>query len=82
MKKIGIIGSGMVGQVLAKGYIKHGHNVMIGSRDEKKREQLKAETGALTGTFEEAVRYGEILILAVKGTACESVVKNLSGILN
>lgn len=81
MKKIGIIGSGVVAQVLAKGYVKHGYNVMMGSRDKTKREQLKAETGALTGTFEETVHFGDILILSVKGTASESVVKSLSGIL-
>jgi predicted dinucleotide-binding enzyme len=30
-KKIGVLGSGMVGKVLASGFIKHGFEVMIGS---------------------------------------------------
>lgn len=69
MKKVGILGSGVVGQTLAKGFIKHGHEVMIGTNDAKKREQLKADTNAQTGTFEETARYGDIIVLAVKGTA-------------
>jgi predicted dinucleotide-binding enzyme len=82
MKKIGIIGSGIVARVLAKGFIKHGYNVMVGSRDKTKYDQIHQETGALTGKFEETVQYGEILILAVKGTASESVISTLSGRLS
>ena len=33
MEKIGILGSGIVGQTLAGGFIKHGYEVMIGTRD-------------------------------------------------
>ena len=29
MSKIGILGTGMVGQVLATGFLKHGHEVII-----------------------------------------------------
>ncbi len=31
--KVGVIGSGIVGQTLADGFLKHGHEVMRGSRD-------------------------------------------------
>ena len=41
MKKIGIIGSGVVGQTLANGFIKHGYQVMIGSRDTSKLNEWK-----------------------------------------
>ena len=34
--KIGIIGSGIVGQVLAAGFLKHGHQAMLGTRDPQK----------------------------------------------
>jgi len=44
-KKVGIIGSGMVGVALAKGFAMHGHQVMIGTRDPKKQEELKEKTG-------------------------------------
>lgn len=78
MKKIGIIGSGIVAKVLAIGFIKHGHPVMLGSRDKSKRELLQKEIGALTGTFEETASFGDIVIFAVKGTAAESVISSLT----
>ena len=31
--KIGVIGSGVVGRTLAAGFLKHGHEVAIGTRD-------------------------------------------------
>jgi len=34
--KVGIIGSGVVGQTLAAGFVKHGHQVEIGTRDSTK----------------------------------------------
>ncbi|OGF54089.1 MAG: hypothetical protein A2Z21_08335 [Candidatus Fraserbacteria bacterium RBG_16_55_9] len=34
--KIGILGSGVVGQVLANGFIKHGYEVMVGTRSPEK----------------------------------------------
>jgi predicted dinucleotide-binding enzyme len=83
---IGIIGSGIVGQTLANGFIKHGYKVMIGTNNRSKREELESKTGgnARAGSFEEVAKFGEILVLAVKGTAAETAVKsagisNLSG---
>lgn len=78
MEKIGIIGSGIVATVLAKGFIKHGFTVKLGSRDKTKLEKIQKETGAATGSFEEAAAFGDILVLAVKGTASESVISSLS----
>jgi predicted dinucleotide-binding enzyme len=76
-KKIGVIGSGMVGVALANGFAKHGHQVMIGTRDPKKHEDLKSNTGgkAKVGDFAEATRFADIVVLAVKGTAAEDAVK-------
>jgi 8-hydroxy-5-deazaflavin:NADPH oxidoreductase len=81
MKKIGIIGSGMVAKALAIGFIKHGYKAMVSSRNKSKREQLQKDTGSKTGTFEEAASFGEIVILAVKGTAAEKVLSSLAGTL-
>jgi 8-hydroxy-5-deazaflavin:NADPH oxidoreductase len=39
--KIGIIGSGIVGQVLAKAFIQEGHDIMLGTRDVSKEEVVK-----------------------------------------
>lgn len=72
--KISVLGSGMVGQVLADGFLKHGHDVMRGTRDPAKLGDWKASAGARAsvGTFAEAAAWGEVLVLAVKGTAAES----------
>jgi hypothetical protein len=78
MKKIGIIGSGMVAKALATGLIRHGYQIMLGSQDKSKREHLHKETEALTGTFEETSSFGELIIFAVKGTAAEKVITSLA----
>ena len=72
-KKIGIIGSGIVGQTLASGFIKHRYEVMIGSREPSKLEQWKSEAGdhGSTGTFADAAKFGEIVVLAAKGGAAK-----------
>jgi predicted dinucleotide-binding enzyme len=74
MKKIGVLGSGAVGEALANGFLKHGHDVMRGSRDPAKLEAWRQGAGAhaSTGSFAEAARFGAIVVLAVKGTAAES----------
>ncbi len=84
--KIGIIGSGQVARVLADGFIKHGHDVTVGSREASKLNDWKEKAGAKgkTGSFEDAARFGEIIVLAVKGTAAEDALttagaKNLNG---
>ncbi len=82
MKKLGIIGSGMVGKALAAGFIKYGYTVMVGSRDKTKRELIHKDTGAKTGSFEEAASFGEMVIFAIKGTAAEKVISSLAGTLS
>lgn len=68
--KIGIIGSGDVGQVLASGFIKHGHEVLIGTRDPAKLQAwAEANPQGRVADFSEAARFGEVVVLAVKGSA-------------
>jgi predicted dinucleotide-binding enzyme len=76
MKKIGVLGSGMVGETLANGFLRHGYEVMRGSRDATKLGDWKQKSGdkASTGTFAEAAKFGELLVLAVKGGAAEAVI--------
>jgi predicted dinucleotide-binding enzyme len=76
MSKIGVIGSGQVGETLANGFAKHGHEVMRGSRDPSKLAEWKRGAGpnAQVGTFEETARFGEIVVLAVKGKAAEDAI--------
>jgi len=70
-KKIGIIGSGTVGQTLATGFLKYGYQVKIGSRDLTKLSAWKSTAGddASIGSFAEAAQFGDIIVLATKGTA-------------
>lgn len=67
--KIGIIGSGGVAQTLASGFLKHGHEVTIGTRDPAKLADWKtANAKANLGSFADAAKFGEVVVLAVKGT--------------
>jgi predicted dinucleotide-binding enzyme len=81
MKKIGILGSGDVGKTLASGLSKLGYSVILGSEDKGKRDSYKSETGINTGTFAEAASFGDLVILAVKGSAAEKVAKSLAGVI-
>ncbi len=76
MKRVAVLGSGAVGETLANGFLKHGYAVIRGSRDPGKLAAWRAGAGAnaSTGTFAEAARAGELIVLAVKGTAAEAVV--------
>src|ERR1700753_1589437 len=81
MKKIGVLGSGVVGQVLADGFIKLGHDVMRGSRDGGKLAEWKQAAGpkGSTGTFAEAARFADVAVLCVKGAAAEKVIDLCEG---
>jgi 8-hydroxy-5-deazaflavin:NADPH oxidoreductase len=69
--RIGVLGSGEVGEALSNGFLKHGHEVMRGSRDPAKLAGWKSGAGgkARTGTMQEAAQHGELVVLAVKGAA-------------
>jgi 8-hydroxy-5-deazaflavin:NADPH oxidoreductase len=81
--KIGILGSGDVGQILANGFLKYGYDVKIGTRNESKFAEWKAKAGskASTGSFQEAASFGEIIVLAVKGLVALEVLK-MAGEMN
>lgn len=77
-KKIGVLGSGQVAQVLASGFIKHGYDVMIGTRDAGKLSAWQSKnTSAKVGSFEDTAAFGDIVVLAVKGTIAEKLVSAL-----
>ncbi|HWA73678.1 MAG TPA: NAD(P)-binding domain-containing protein [Polyangiaceae bacterium] len=77
MKKVGVLGSGQVGQVLADGFLKKGYAVMRGSREPSKMQDWKAKAGAKAelGTFKETAGFADLLVLAVKGNAAPSVLE-------
>lgn len=67
--KVGILGSGIVGKTLAKGFKKHGHEVMIGTRNvEKLADWLTNDgSGINAGDFAQVAAFGELLVLAIRG---------------
>jgi predicted dinucleotide-binding enzyme len=77
--KVGILGSGDVGQALGRGFASKGHDVKIGSRSPEKpelREWLRSTQGTVSaGAFFEAAAHGEILVIACRGDAVEEVIK-------
>ncbi len=67
--KVGVLGSGDVGKALAAGFLKHGHSVVVGTRDKGKlADWLAQHRGARPGSFSEAAKFGEVVVLAVKAT--------------
>jgi predicted dinucleotide-binding enzyme len=69
--KIGILGTGMVGNTLGTALIAKGHEVKMGSRDtvnEKAAEWTKVNgKNASQGTFEDAAMFGDIIFNCTKG---------------
>ena len=75
--KIGIIGSGTVGQQLGIGFSKAGNEVKIGTRDKSKLNDWEKNAGAKAsvGSNEEAAKFGEIVILATAWSGTENAIK-------
>ena len=70
--KVGVIGSGVVGQTLAAGFLKHGHQVEIGTRDPAKLKDWSAKNpGAAVKSFAEAAAFGDLVVLAVGGEVAQ-----------
>lgn len=74
--KVGILGSGSVGQTLGAGFLKHGHGVVIGTREPAKLADWgRANPKAQIGTLREAASSSEMIVLAVKGNAARQVLE-------
>jgi 8-hydroxy-5-deazaflavin:NADPH oxidoreductase len=83
--KVGVLGSGDVARTLASGFLKHGHEVTLGSRTpDKLQDWATGNPKGKTGTFAAAGEFGEMIVLAVKGSAASEALrlageKNLAG---
>src|SRR5262245_19901642 len=73
MIRVGVLGSGEVGQTLAAGFKKHGYDVRIGSRSPEKLAAFSAKSGVANGTFHDVAAWADSLVLAVLGTAALDV---------
>jgi 8-hydroxy-5-deazaflavin:NADPH oxidoreductase len=74
--KVGIIGSGVVGQTLAAGFVKHGHQVEVGTRDAGKLKDWSAKNpGARVKSFADAAAFGDVVVLAVAGEVAHEALR-------
>jgi 8-hydroxy-5-deazaflavin:NADPH oxidoreductase len=73
--KVGILGSGDVAKALGAGFVRHGHELMLGTRDAAKLADWAEQNGAQVGSFAETAAFGELVVLAVKGSAAADVVR-------
>lgn len=69
--KIGILGTGQVGNLIGSSLIEKGHQVMMGGREANNEKGLgfakSNSENASYGTFEEASNFGEIIFNATNG---------------
>jgi predicted dinucleotide-binding enzyme len=83
--KIGVLGSGDVAKALGGGFLKHGHQVSMGTRDPAKlADWAKKNAAARIASFADAAKFAEVVVLAVKGTAAADALRaagaaNLAG---
>jgi predicted dinucleotide-binding enzyme len=74
--KIGILGSGAVAKALAAGFLSHGHQVMLGTRQPAKlADWLAKNPTGVVGSVADAAGFGELVVLAVKGTAAADALR-------
>ena len=75
--RIGLLGSGDVAKTLAAGFLKHGHQAMLGSRTPAKLADWKrVNPPGRTGTFADAAAFGEVIVLAVKGIVAADALRD------
>jgi 8-hydroxy-5-deazaflavin:NADPH oxidoreductase len=82
--KVGIIGSGPVGQVLSRAFHSEGYTVMLGTRDKEKDAIVKfkeANKDISIGSFSETAAFGEMLVLATAGSVVIDAI-SLAGVEN
>lgn len=74
--KVGILGSGDVGKALTGGFLKHGHEVMLGTRTPAKLADWATQNPkARVGSFADAAKFAELVVLAVKGTVAADALR-------
>lgn len=74
-RRIGVLGSGEVGRALGEGFAGRGWEVTVGTRSPEALTGWAddVEGPASVGTFAEAAAHGDVVVLAVLGSAAEDV---------
>ena len=77
--RIGVIGSGRIGSTLGGLWAKAGHDVMFSDRDAETAKQAAQTAGAhaRSGTVEEAVAFGDAVLIAVPYGALPAIAKQV-----
>ncbi|MFB7589163.1 NADPH-dependent F420 reductase [Streptomyces sp. NPDC056169] len=77
--KIGVLGTGNMADALATHWVRAGHEVLVGGRDERKARQLAARIGggAEHGSPRAAAGFGEVVLAALPYAAGADVVGEL-----
>jgi 8-hydroxy-5-deazaflavin:NADPH oxidoreductase len=76
--KIGIIGAGFVGRAIGKLAVKAGHQVMLSnSRGPQTLFSLPHGVGCEVGTVEEAIAFGDVVVIAIPFASYRSVSADL-----
>ena len=75
--KIGMIGAGREGSALGALFVKAGHPVMFSSRNPENLKGLAAGLGPLAqaGTVEEAIAFGDVVVIVIPYAAMEQIGK-------
>jgi hypothetical protein len=74
--KVGVLGSGDVAKALGTGFLEHGHDVMLGTRDTTKlADWAEQKAEGRVGSFADAADHGELVVLAVKGSVAADVLR-------
>lgn len=74
--KVGILGSGDVAKALGSGFLKHGHEVMLGTHSPAKlADWMIKNPKAHVAKFTDAAKFGELVVLAVKGIAAAEALR-------
>ncbi len=77
--KVGILGTGDVGQALGRAFVALGHQAMMGSRHADNPKALawakQAGDKAHVGTFAQAIDFAELVVLATLGVATEALLQ-------
>jgi 8-hydroxy-5-deazaflavin:NADPH oxidoreductase len=89
--KVGIFGTGMVGRILAAKFVAGGNEVMIGTRNVEEtlaksgqdsmrnppyKEWQEKNPSVQLGTFADAAKFGEIIIIATYGNAATKAIES------
>lgn len=73
--RFAILGSGQVGQTLAKGLKKHGYDARIASRSPAKLASFSTASGIPASSFSDAAGWCEGAVLAVSGRGAEDAIR-------